>query len=53
VRGCLGCGFILPSREDFMFDLAEDTARAIGIAVPHWLLSAINGAAALVLLLVI
>jgi len=36
-----------------MFDLGEDTARAIGITVPHWLLSAINGAAALVLMLVI
>lgn len=36
-----------------MFDQGEDVARAIGITVPHWLLSAINGAAALVLLFVI
>lgn len=36
-----------------MFDQSEDIARAIGITVPHWLLSAINGAAALVLMLVI
>lgn len=32
-----------------MLDRGEDTAVATGIAVPHWLLSAINGAAALIL----
>lgn len=31
----------------------EDPAMATGMAVPHWLLSAINGVAALILLLAI
>ncbi len=36
-----------------MLDRDEDAATATGIAVPHWLLSAINGVAALIFLLVI
>ncbi len=36
-----------------MLDRDEDAAVLTGIAVPHWLLSVINGVAALILLLVI
>lgn len=36
-----------------MLDRDEDAATVTGITVPHWLLSAINGVAALILLLVI
>jgi hypothetical protein len=36
-----------------MPDQDEDSAAVTGVTVPHWLLSAINGAAALILMLVI
>lgn len=36
-----------------MVDQKEELATIVGITVPHWLLSVINGVAALVLLLVI
>ena len=39
--------------EGFMLDQHEDFARVIGVTVPHWLLSAINGAAALILVFLI
>nr|WP_280939987.1 hypothetical protein [Methylobacterium sp. ZNC0032] len=39
--------------EGLMFDQDEDPATIIGVTVPHWLLSAINGAAGLILMLVI
>ena len=35
-----------------MLDQGEDSAMLIGVTVPHWLLPAINGAAALILMLV-
>ena len=49
-RAAISSGY---SHEDRMLDQGEDIATAIGITVPHWLLSAINGAAALILMLVI
>lgn len=39
--------------EGSMLDQDEDSATVIGFAVPHWLLSAINGTAALILMFVI
>ncbi len=36
-----------------MLDRDEDSATVIGATAPHWLLSAINGTAALLLMLVI
>ncbi len=36
-----------------MLDQDENSAAVIGITVPHWLLSAINGTAALILVLMI
>lgn len=36
-----------------MLDQDDHHATVIGVTVPHWLLSAINGAAALILILVI
>lgn len=35
-----------------MLDQDDDSATVIDLTVPHWLLSAINGAAALILFLV-
>lgn len=47
------CALVLRPSEGLMLDQDEDSATAIGATVPHWLLSAINGTAALILMLVI
>jgi hypothetical protein len=36
-----------------MLDQDKDSATVVGVTVPHWLLSVINGTATLILLLVI
>lgn len=47
------CAFVLKPSEGLMLDQDGASATVIGVTVPHWLLSAINGTAALVLMFVI
>lgn len=52
-RPCPNCALVRGLGEGFMLDQDEDAATVIGVTVPHWLLPAINGAAALILIFVI
>lgn len=47
------CALVLRPSEELILDQDKDSATVIGITVPHWLLSAINGTAVLILMLVI
>ena len=47
------CLLVRGLAEELMRDQDEDSAAVIGVTVPHWLLSAINGMAVLLLVLMI